>query len=142
MLGLTVALCSGPNPAPREHGAGGGGVDSDTFTLEKADRTVREPVLRISTGAPGNPNPSLSLKTSPEGRFPQCDLRVRHLSQCKQHPKALTCKGVLEHGKGLAPLEHIIDPKLWAEDAGENPGGRQGSHQGCSPPPWVQLCPK
>lgn len=50
------------------------GVDSDTFALEKADREVREPVLRISTELPGNPNPSLTLQSSLEGRFPPCDL--------------------------------------------------------------------
>ena len=86
------------------------GFHSDIFALEKADRAVREPALRISTGAPGNPNPSLSSQPSLEGCFPQRDLRVCHLLQFKQHPKALTCKGVFKHGKGLAPLEHIINP--------------------------------
>lgn len=73
-----------------------GEVDSDIFALEKAGGAVGEPVLRI---APGNPNLRLSSQTSPEGRFPQCDLRVRHLFRFKQHPEALTCKDVLERGK-------------------------------------------
>lgn len=50
------------------------GVDSDTFALEKADREVREPVLRTSTGLPGHPNPSLTSQPSLEGCFPPCDL--------------------------------------------------------------------
>lgn len=69
--GLTGALRSGPNPAPREHGAAEGGVDSNIFALEKADGEVGEPVLRIG---PGNPNLRLSSQTSPEGCFPQRDL--------------------------------------------------------------------
>ena len=115
------------------------GSGSHTFPLHKAARAVRELGLRIPAGAPGNPNPSLSLEASPEGHFPQRHPRVRHLLGCKQHPHAFTCKGVSEHGKGLAPLEHSIDPKLWAEDAGDTQGTTEAGVEG-APHPWGFSC--
>lgn len=109
---------SGRNPIPGCRV----GVDRATLALEKADPEGREPVPRISTGGPGDPNPFLTSQTSLEGCFPPCDLRVCHLLRFQQRPKALTSKTILEHGKRLAPLQHIIDPSYGLQVRVEDQG--------------------
>ena len=144
-LEMSLGVGVNGNPLLRAESCTGGapgGFHRDTFTLEKPDRAVREPILRTSTGDPGNPNQSLSSQTSLEGCFPQRGRQVHRSLRFKQHPRTSTCKGVLELGKGLAPLDHTVNPKLRAEDAGANPGDRQGRHQRCSPLPWVHPCLK